>query len=180
MGLGTCVKACQFGALSIGEEGLPVVDQSKCTGCGACERACPKNIIRLTSVTRRIIREYTIDECTTPCQRACPTGIDIKKYVGLIKDGDYPGAVQVIKERNPFPTVISRICPAPCEFNCRRLIQDESVAINNLKRFVCDYEMNRDDRSQPYKAPASEKKVAIIGGGVEGLSAAFFQRKARS
>lgn len=177
LGLGTCVKACSFGALAIGSDGLPKVDQEKCTGCGACERICPKNIIRLTSVTRRIMREYTTEECITPCQRACPTGIDIKEYVRLIKEGDYKAAVQVIKERNPFPTVISRICPAPCESNCRRLLQDESVAINDLKRFVCDYEMNKNERVLPYKAPETDKKVAVIGGGVEGLSAAFFSAR---
>ena len=174
LGLGTCVKACMFDALSIGSDGLPKVDQKKCTGCGACEKVCPKNIIRLTSMTRRIMREYTQEECITPCQRACPTGIDIKEYIRLIKEGDYEGSLQVIKERNPFPTIISRICPAPCEFNCRRLLQDESVGINDLKRFVCDYEMNQDKRILPYKAPATGKKIAVIGGGVEGLSTAFF------
>ncbi len=174
LGLGTCVNACMFGALIIGPDGLPKVDQEKCTGCGACERVCPKNIIRLTSVTRRIMREYTMEECITPCQRACPTGIDIKEYIHLIKEGDYEGSVQVIKERNPFPTVISRICPALCEHKCRRLLQDESVGINNLKRFVCDYEMKQDKRILPYKAPDTGKKVAVIGGGVEGLSAAYF------
>ncbi|MCK5664775.1 MAG: RnfABCDGE type electron transport complex subunit B, partial [Thiotrichaceae bacterium] len=177
LGLGTCVKACLFGALVIGEDGLPKVDQEKCTGCGACEQVCPKNIIRLTSVARRIMREYTTEECITPCQRACPTGIDIKKYIQLIKEGDYTGSIQVIKERNPFPSVIARICPAECESNCRRLLQDDSVAINDLKRFVCDYEMNRNKYSLPYKAPASGKKVAIIGGGVQGLSTAFFSAR---
>ncbi len=177
LGLGTCVTACQFDALSIGEDGLPKVDQEKCTGCGACEKICPKNIIRLTSVTRRILREYTKEECVTPCQRACPSGIDIKEYVRLIREGDYHGSLQVIKERMPFPTVISRICPALCEFDCRRLLQDESVGINNLKRFVCDYEMNQDKRIQPYKAPGSGKKIAVIGGGVEGLSAAYFSAR---
>ncbi|MDM8538721.1 RnfABCDGE type electron transport complex subunit B [Desulfobacterales bacterium HSG17] len=177
LGLGTCVKACLFDALIIGEDGLPKVDQEKCTGCGACEKACPKNIIRLTSVTRRIMREYTKEECITPCQRACPTGIDIKKYIQLIKEGDYTGSIQVIKERNPFPSVIARICPAECESKCRRLFQDDSVAINHLKRFVCDYEMNRNKLSLPYKAPASGKKVAIIGGGVQGLSTAFFSAR---
>ncbi|MCP4669882.1 MAG: 4Fe-4S dicluster domain-containing protein [Desulfobacula sp.] len=177
LGLGTCVKACLFDALTIGDDGLPKVDQEKCTGCGACEKVCPKNIIRLTSVTRRIMREYTKEECITPCQRACPTGIDINKYIRLIKEGDYTGSIQVIKERNPFPSVISRICPAECESNCRRLLQDDSVAINHLKRFVCDYEMNQKKFSLPYKAPASGKKVAIVGGGVEGLSTAFFSSR---
>ncbi len=174
LGLGTCVTACMFNALSMGPDGLPVVNEENCTGCGACEKICPKNIIRLTSVTRRIIREYTVQDCTTPCQRACPSGLDIRKYVGLIQEGDYAGSLAVIKERMPFPTVISRICPQLCEFDCRRLLQDETVAINDLKRFVCDYERKQSERIQPYKAPATDKKVAVIGGGVEGLSTAYF------
>ncbi|MCP4115465.1 MAG: RnfABCDGE type electron transport complex subunit B [Desulfobacteraceae bacterium] len=174
LGLGTCVKTCPFGALTMGEDGLPKVDQEKCTGCGACERVCPKNIIRLTSVTRRIIAEYTEDECVTPCQRACPTGIDIREYVRLIRHGDPAGAVQVIKERNPFPTVIGRICPALCEVACRRQYLDEPVAINHLKRYACDIEMDLGERVQPFKAPDTGRKVAVIGGGVEGLSTAFF------
>ncbi|MCP4021793.1 MAG: RnfABCDGE type electron transport complex subunit B, partial [Desulfobacteraceae bacterium] len=177
LGLGTCVKACPFDALEIGPDGLPKVDQEKCTGCGTCEKVCPKNIIRLTSITRRIMREYTDQECITPCQRACPTGIDIREYIRRIRHKDYEGSVQVIKERNPFPTVISRICPATCETQCRRLLQDESVAINHLKRFVCDYEMNQNKRILPYKAPASGKKIAIVGGGVEGLSAGYFSAR---
>jgi NADPH-dependent glutamate synthase beta subunit-like oxidoreductase len=177
LGLGTCVKACMFGALTMGRDGLPKVNLDKCTACGACERVCPKHIIRLTSAALRILREYTREECITPCQRACPTGIDIKEYIRLIREGDYEGSIQVIKERNPFPTVISRICPAPCESRCRRLLKDESVAVNGLKRFVCDYEMNLDRRILPYKAPATGKKVAVIGGGVEGLSAAFFSAR---
>jgi NADPH-dependent glutamate synthase beta subunit-like oxidoreductase len=120
------------------------------------------------------MREYTEDKCVTPCQRACPTGIDIREYLARIREGDNTGAVQVIKERNPFPTVIGRICPAPCESECRRQLVDESVGINNLKRFVCDIEMDLGERVQPYKAPATGRRVAILGGGVEGLSAAFF------
>ncbi len=174
IGLGSCVRACQFGALSMGENGLPVVNAERCTGCGACERACPKHIITLSSVTRRIIKEYTTDDCTTPCQRTCPAGIDICEYIRQIYLGDYHRAVQVIKERLPFPTVIGRICPRPCEFDCRRGLADEPVAINFLKRFVADYEKERGERVQPYKAPATGHRVAVIGGGVEGLSTAFF------
>jgi formate dehydrogenase beta subunit len=174
LGLGTCVAACPFDALTMGEHGLPVVDVEKCTACGTCEAVCPKNIIRLTSVSMRIMREYNEDKCITPCQRACPTGIDIREYLARIRQGDHEGAVQVIKERNPFPTVIGRICPAPCESECRRQLVDEPVAINNLKRFVCDIEMKSGHRVLPYKAPETGRKVAVIGGGVEGLSAAFF------
>ncbi|MCK5542841.1 MAG: RnfABCDGE type electron transport complex subunit B [Desulfobacterales bacterium] len=177
LGLGTCVNACVFDALSMGDDGLPKVDQNKCIGCGACEKACPKNMIALTSVTRRIIREYTEDECITPCQRACPVGIDIREYIRCIKVGDHQEAVKKIKERNPFPTVIGRICPAFCEIECRRQLVDEPVAINDLKRFVCDLEKESKDRVSPYKAPETGKKIAIVGGGVEGLSAAYFSAR---
>ncbi|MEW5734498.1 MAG: RnfABCDGE type electron transport complex subunit B [Thermodesulfobacteriota bacterium] len=174
LGLGTCVRSCPFKALSMGPDHLPVVDAAKCTGCGTCERACPKSIIKLSSVTRRIMREYTDEECTTPCQRACPAGISIRDYVGKIADGKFSEAVAVIKERNPFPAVIGRICPHPCEFACRRNLVDESVAINCLKRFAADIEMQSGSRILPYKAPATGKKTAVVGGGIEGLSTAFF------
>lgn len=177
LGLGTCVRACQFGALSMGADGLPKVDKTKCTGCGACEKACPKSIINLSSVTRRIIREYTSNNCTTPCQRACPAGINIREYIEFVGAGEYSKAVQVIKERNPFPTVIGRICPRPCEQDCRRQLVDEPVAINYLKRYAADYEYDQGKRSQPFKAPETGREIAVIGGGVQGLSTAFFSAR---
>ena len=174
LGLGTCMRACPFDAIRMGPEGLPVVDEKRCTGCGTCERVCPKHIITLSSITRRILREYTTDECTTPCQRACPAGIDIREYIRQISRGDYHRAVQVIKERNPFPAVIGRICPRPCEIECRRQLVDEPVAINYLKRFAADFEKESGQRVLPYKAPDTGRRIAVIGGGVEGLSTAFF------
>ena len=177
LGLGTCARACPFDAIEMGPNGLPIVDEVKCTGCGTCENVCPKHIITLSSVTRRIMKEYTTDDCTTPCQRACPAGIDICEYIRQISLGDYLGAVQVIKERNPFPSVIGRICPRPCEEDCRRQLVDEPVAINFLKRYAADYERETGKRVQPYKAPETGKKIAVVGGGVEGLSTAFFSAR---
>ncbi|MDY6791128.1 MAG: RnfABCDGE type electron transport complex subunit B [Thermodesulfobacteriota bacterium] len=177
LGFGTCARACPFNAITMGPEGLPVVDEERCTGCGTCERVCPKHIITMSSVTRRIIREYTTEDCTTPCQRACPAGIDICEYIRQITLGNYLQAVQVIKERNPFPTVIGRICPRPCEQECRRQYVDEAVAINFLKRFAADYEKSQHQRILPYKAPATGRRVTVIGGGVQGLSAAFFSSR---
>jgi len=174
LGLGTCARACPFNAISMGPEGLPVVNEGKCTGCGTCERVCPKHIINLSSITRRIIREYTTEECTTPCQRGCPAGINIREYIRQISLGDNYRAVQVIKERNPFPAVIGRICPRPCELECRRNYIDEPVAINFLKRYAADYEKESGKRILPYKAPATGRKIAVVGGGVQGLSVAFF------
>ncbi len=176
LGLGTCAKSCPFDAIKMGEKGLPVVDEKKCTGCGTCERICPKHIITLSSVTRRVLREYTTDDCTTPCQRGCPAGINIREYIHQIAAGDNHRAIQVIKERNPFPTVIGRICPRPCEIDCRRNFVDEPVAINFLKRYAADYEFEKESGEHilPYKAPSTGRSVAIVGGGVEGLSTAFF------
>jgi len=174
LGLGTCAKVCPFNAISMGPQGLPVVHEGRCTGCGTCERACPKHIINLSSTTRRIMREYTTEECTTPCQRSCPAGINIREYIRQISLGNYHTAVQVIKERNPFPAIIGRICPRPCELDCRRNYIDEPVAINFLKRYAADYERESGERIQPYKAPATGRHIAVVGGGVEGLSTAFF------
>ena len=179
LGLGTCAKVCPFDAITMGPKGLPVVHEGRCTGCGTCERACPKHIITLSSVTRRILREYTTEDCTTPCQRACPAGIDISGYIGAMADGDHAKAVTIIKERNPFPTVIGRICPRPCENECRRQYVDEPVAINYLKRYAADLEKERGQHIQPYKAPDTGRKVAVIGGGIEGLSTAFFSARLR-
>ena len=174
IGLGACVKSCPFDALEMGPDNLPVVDMKKCTGCGTCVRTCPMGIMQLTSVSDRILHEYTWDECTAPCQRRCPAGIDIPEQIRQTALGNYERALEVIKERNPLPLICGRICPNPCELVCRRNLTDEPVAINHLKRFVADYEYKAKVHRQPYKAPATGRRAAVIGGGVEGLSAAYF------
>jgi formate dehydrogenase beta subunit len=151
-----------------------VVDLERCTGCGTCERICPKHIITLSSYSRRIQGEYTTDECTAPCQRTCPAGIDIPTYIREIREGRYLEAVRVIKETNPFPLVCGRICVHPCEYECRRNLVDEPVAINHLKRFAADYEMRSGQRIQIPRAPETRKRIAVVGGGAEGLTAAYF------
>jgi formate dehydrogenase beta subunit len=174
MTLGTCVNACPFDAISIGENGLPEVNENLCTGCGTCEQICPKGIIRLTSQTRRIQHIYREDECTSPCQRTCPAGIDIPEYIRQIKAGNYRQAIMVIKEKNPFPLTCGRVCPHPCEDMCRLGKECDPININHLKRFVADIEMNSGERITPYKAPGTGKKVAIIGGGPAGLTCAYY------
>ena len=174
IGLGSCVKACPFDALSLGPDNMPVVDEDKCTGCGTCVRTCPVGIMTLTSVTNRVLNEYTWEQCTAPCQRRCPAGIDVPQQIFQTKLGNYAEALKIIKERNPLPLICGRICPNPCEVDCRRNLVDEPVAINHLKRFVADYERNSGQRVQPYKAPATGRRAAVIGGGVQGLSAAYF------
>jgi NADPH-dependent glutamate synthase beta subunit-like oxidoreductase len=130
--------------------------------------------MHLTSVTDRILGEYDWTQCTAPCQRRCPAGIDIPEQIYQTKKGDYGRALAVIKERNPLPLICGRICPNPCELVCRRNMVDQAVAINPLKRFVADWERESGRRQQPYRAPATGRKAAVIGGGVEGLSASAF------
>ena len=174
IGLSTCVKACPFDALSMGEDGLPVVDEARCTGCGACVRACPVMIMKLTSVTDRILGEFETVDCTAPCQRSCPAGIDIPSYIQLAAQGDFAGSLTVIKERNPLPLICGRICPHPCEMECRRNLADEPVAINPIKRFVSEYERDSGRYLDLFKAPATGRQVAVVGGGALGLTAAAF------
>jgi formate dehydrogenase beta subunit len=174
IGLGTCVKACQFNALSMGDNNLPIVNHENCVGCGACVKECPKNIITLTSATQRIMSEYTTDECTAPCQRTCPTGINIRGYIQEIGNGNYERALLTIKEKCPLPLICGYICPAPCEFECRRKHVDEGVAINPLKRFVADYERSTHKHINPYKDPDNGLRIALIGGGAEGLTASYY------
>jgi NADPH-dependent glutamate synthase beta subunit-like oxidoreductase len=174
IGLGTCVKTCQFNALSMGDDNLPVVNHRRCVGCGACEQVCPKGIITLTSTTQRIISEYIADECTSPCERACPTGINIRGYIREIIKGNYEKALLTIKEKCPLPLVCGYICPAPCELNCRRNLIDEPVAINLLKRFAADHEMTTGKHIHPYKASNHDRNIALVGGGTEGLTAAYY------
>ncbi|MGD2086632.1 MAG: FAD-dependent oxidoreductase [Candidatus Aminicenantes bacterium] len=177
LGLGTCVRACPFDALSMGENNLPVVNKDRCTSCGVCAEVCPKGIITVTSAAKRIISDYKISECTAPCQRTCPAEIDIPEYIRQITRRDYLGAVRVIKEKNPFPLVCGWLCPAPCEAECRRNLIDEPVTINALKKFVANYERESGKRAEYYLPPASGKKITVIGGGVEGLTAAYYLRR---
>ena len=172
--LGTCVAVCPFDALSLGDKGLPEVNPNLCTGCGICVETCPKRIITLTSQTRRSQHLYRTDECTAPCQRTCPAGINIPAYISAIREGNYRRAIEVIKETNPLPLTCGRVCPHPCEDICRLGKVTDPVNINHLKRFVADLEMQSGQRITPYKAPDTGKKVAVVGGGPAGLTCAYY------
>ncbi len=177
LGLGDCVKACNFGALKMGPSGYPVVDENICVGCGACNKACPKNIIEVKTMTEKLLKFNQLDDPLAPCSQTCPAEIDIPQYIAHIKNGDYAAAVQTIRMRNPLLLSCGRVCPHPCENDCRRGIVDEPVSINQLKRFAADYEMNSGSR-QPIKcAPDTGKRVAVIGAGPAGLSCAYFLRR---
>ena len=109
---------------------------------------------------------------TVPCVAKCPAEVDIPGYIALVKAGRYDDAVKLIRKDNPFPTVCALICEHPCEGHCRRNILDSSLNIRALKRFAVDN--CADVVPIPEKMDETGKRVAIIGGGPSGLTAAYY------
>ncbi|NCC87387.1 MAG: 2Fe-2S iron-sulfur cluster binding domain-containing protein [Clostridia bacterium] len=122
-----------------------------------------------------LLSDHTGD-CRGPCKLNCPAGTDCQEYIRLIGEGKYKESVKVIKEKLPLPASIGRVCPHPCEDACRRQMVEEPLAIAWLKSFVADADLASDDTYKPTLEPDSGKRVAVIGGGPGGLTAAYFLR----
>lgn len=113
--------------------------------------------------------------CQPPCQAACPAGIDIAGYIRLIAEGKHVAATALIKEMLPLPGILGRVCPRPCEDPCRRKqIDAEPVAICALKRYAADKARETGLPTQPLAKPSTGKRVAVVGAGPSGLSAAYY------
>jgi NADH-quinone oxidoreductase subunit F len=110
----------------------------------------------------------------SPCQFACPAGIDIPSYIALIAQGQYEQALDLIREDNPLPGVCGYVCTAPCEVQCKRGVIDKPVSIKGLKRFVVDFVRQNGSVSPRELPPHRPDKVAVIGSGPAGLSAAYY------
>jgi len=177
LGLGTCIKVCPFDAIKMGKNGIPVTDPAKCRACGKCVENCPRGIISLLSASDRILHFNSVDECLSPCRQACPSDINIPRYIEQIKNGDIEGALLTIKESCPLPLSIGRVCPRPCEEVCRRTIIDDPVQINVLKRFCADHELEDNARIPVPVLPDNGHRVAVVGGGPSGLSCAYYLRR---
>lgn len=116
-------------------------------------------------------------DCRAPCQVKCPAGIDIPGFISLLAHSKEAEAIKLIKENLPLPASLGRVCPRPCETECRRACVDDAVSICFLKRYIADKDL---ESKKPYIATPGEptgKKVAIVGAGPSGLSAAFFLKK---
>ncbi len=108
------------------------------------------------------------------CQNSCPAGVRVPAYIALIKEGRYADALKVIREENPFPGICGRVCHHPCEEYCQRAQLDAPVAIRALKRFAADFELEEGGPEFTPVKKRNNRKVAIIGAGPAGLSAAYY------
>ncbi len=135
------------------------------------------NKSRKTALDLLLSNHYA--DCVAPCKLTCPAGVDVQGYISFIEKGMYQEAVELIKETNPLPAICGRVCVRPCEVACRRNLLDEGygVGIDYLKRFAADRDLASPAKWKPALKPATGKKVAVIGAGPAGLSAAFFLRK---
>ena len=114
-------------------------------------------------------------DCLPPCETTCPASIDIKGFLKLIAERKPEEAAVLIREKAPFPGSLGRICPRPCEAECRRTRVEDPVSICFMKRFASDEELKKYGSPQfPEKAASSGKKVAVIGAGPSGMTAAYF------
>lgn len=116
--------------------------------------------------------------CGSPCESQCPNNTAIPEYFDLIRKGDVDGAAKVLWEMNPLAAVVGRVCPHTCQGECNRNEYDEPVSIRNIERTVGDYMLEHAERLMGENAPETGKKIAVIGAGPAGLTAAYFLRKA--
>lgn len=136
-----------------------------------------KRVIESRKTNLELLLSNHVGDCRPPCALACPAGTDCQGYVGLIANGEYDVAIELIKDKIPLPAAIGRVCPHPCEEKCRRQLVEEPVSIAWLKRFAADKDLESENPFIPEIEAETGKSVAIIGGGPMGLSAAYFLRQ---
>ena len=177
------------------------VNPENCVACGQCVENCPVNAIQLgQKLCAKIplpekkertardhmwsIKDYNLDyrenrqnvceQGTSQCKTACPAHIAVQGYNKLASQGKYMEALELIKKENPFPAVCGRICPHGCESECTRGEIDEPIAIDEIKKFIADQELDSDKRFIPERRHEYGKKIGIVGAGPAGLSCAYY------
>lgn len=178
------------------------IDPEKCVACGRCTPTCANNAIQMgqkicskTPIEHAVLEEvydiewtpehwnpdhrsnrnYIAPEGTAPCKTACPAHISVQGYIKLAAQGKYLEALDLIKKDNPLPAVCGHICNRACEAECTRGDIDQAVAIDEIKKFIAEKEINSATRFVPKKLyDHSDKKIAIIGAGPAGISCAYY------
>lgn len=134
-----------------------------------------ERVIKSRKIAMELLMSAHDGDCIAPCQLACPANTDCQGYVGLIANGRFDDALKLIKDRIALPASIGRVCPHPCEKACRRAKVEEPINIAQLKAFAADLDL-KGDAYLPEVAKSTGKKVAIVGGGPAGLTAALYLR----
>lgn len=155
-------------------EGIPKLLRSCSAKCseGMVVNTESKRVVQSRKIAMELLMSAHDGDCVAPCQLNCPARTDCQGYVGLIANGEYEAALKLIKNKVSLPASIGRVCPHPCETACRRGKVDESINIAQLKAFAADMDLNSDSYL-PEKNTPTGKKIAIIGGGPAGLTAAY-------
>lgn len=180
-----CVRACRdlrgVGTLSfVMKDGRPIVGttvapsraESHCRFCGACVEVCPTGALMDKSRAVGGERERVL----VPCRSSCPAGVDIPRFVRHIARQEYDKAIAVVRQKLPFSFAPSYICFHPCEDQCRRGLVNRPIAVCQLKRFVADHDTGQWRAGQK-RLPATGKRVAVVGSGPAGLTAAYYLAK---
>ena len=181
------------------------IDKDKCVACGQCVENCQTNALKLGqkcstvnpgisdayhsdmevpwdaasyNVHYRTTRSDVMDSGTSPCKAACPAHVPVQGYLKLAGEGRYTEALELIKKENPFPAVCGRICNKACESACTRASVDSAVAIDDVKKFIAEKDLDSKHRFVPKMlnqiGRPYEEKIAIIGAGPAGLSCAYY------
>jgi NADPH-dependent glutamate synthase beta subunit-like oxidoreductase len=184
IGCTRCVRACGelrgVGALGFiyDESGqvlvgtvAPTLEAAGCKFCTACVEVCPTG-----ALTDKAVNAATRQADIVPCKAACPAHIDVPGYLRSIAQGKADAAYAIIREKVPFPGILGRVCTHPCESVCRRGDVNAPIAICALKRYAADVQKGLWKRASKV-AGDTGKKVAVVGAGPAGLTAAFYLRK---
>lgn len=166
-GVGALGFVVRAGRVLFGTVGSTLME-SGCKFCGACVAVCPTG-----ALMDKGGKKLEDEDSLVPCRAGCPAGIDVPRYVRLIAEGKYPEALAVVRERVPFPHVLGYVCYHPCETGCRRGELNQPISICRLKQFAAKH----DDGSWKLKVKRSlptGKRVAVVGSGPAGLTAAYY------
>lgn len=182
---GRCVRACNdmrgVGVLQYQKKDLEVytgalhqklLKDADCRFCQACVEVCPTGTIRDKLANSEVRKE----DYVVPCRHGCPAHIDVPRYIRFISQGDYAAANATVREKVPFPHSLGYICVHSCELECKHQYLNEAVSIRNLKRFAAEHD-DGEWKKKAFHKPATGKKIAVVGGGPSGLTAAYFGAK---
>ena len=185
---GRCVRVCHDlrgvgilhynkldGETYIGTEEDRPLTEADCRFCSACVEVCPTGALQ--DVEGIFRADLPREEALVPCQAECPAGTDIPAYIRLVHEGRYSEAVAVIREKIPFPHALGYVCTHYCEKGCKRKGLNAPVAVRELKRFAVEHDTEQLWKKNSVHLPPTGKKVAVVGAGPCGLTAAYYLAK---